>query len=100
MARRAVEWARSDVLWCLAGFCLLQAGLALVVEWWRPGLRDLEYGAKLDLLRQERRRHPGRPLALMLGSSRVVNGLRPGLLPEYHGPGGPALVFNFGLTGH
>ena len=68
--------------------------LAGVQEWWRPDLRDSEYGHKLNLLRRQTVAD-NRPLLLALGSSRTVNGLRPDVLP----PDGPR-VFNFGLLGH
>jgi hypothetical protein len=100
MQRRAARQARSDVLWCVAGFCALQAGLVLVMEHLRPEFRDLEYGSKRALLRERLRENPGRPLALVLGSSRVLSGLRPDLLPPCPTPQGQAVVFNFGMTGN
>jgi hypothetical protein len=90
---------RSDVLWCLAGFCAFQLGLNVAVEHWRPEYRDPEYGTKRQLLAQQQVRHPNRPLALVLGSSRVLDGLRPELLPAFRTPVGTPLVFNYGLTG-
>src|SRR4051812_49644316 len=92
--RQAARRARSDVLWCLGGFCLLQVGLVVAMEHWRPEYRDLEYGVKRALLRQRLQEQPGRPLVLVLGSSRVFNGFRPEVLPCP--PGGEAVYFNFG----
>lgn len=92
---------RRDVLWCLAGLVALQLGLVLAMERWQPGLRDPEYGHKRALLRRRLREQPDRPLALFLGSSRVLNGVRPELLAGGRPGTGPApVVFNFGLTGH
>jgi hypothetical protein len=93
-----VRQARSEVLWCLAGFCALQLGLVAVMESWRPEFRDPQYGSKRALLRRRLRENPGRPLALVLGSSRVQDGLRPKLLPVCPTRHGQALVFNFGMT--
>lgn len=87
--------ARSAVTWCVIAFLLSQLSLAVVLERWRPELRDPEYGHKLNLLRRQIARTPHRPLLVALGSSRTLNGLR----PERLDPSGP-LVFNFGLTRH
>jgi hypothetical protein len=88
--------ARAAVVIGLAALAVLQLGLAVVMEWWAPGLRDPEYGAKLALLRQRLAERPGRPLVLVLGSSRVTVGLRPDTTRELvDGP----VVFNFGLLG-
>jgi hypothetical protein len=93
--RLARACCRREVVWCLAGLVLIQAALAAVLEWPRPDLRDPEYGHKLSELRQRQAETPGRPLVLVAGSSRVLNGLRAGDLNN-----GPPLVFNFGLTRH
>src|SRR5437868_5957573 len=98
--RQAARRARSDVLWCLGGFCLLQVGLVVAMEHRRPEYRDPEYGIKRALLRERLREKPGSPLALVLGSSRVLQGFRPDVLPPCPTPEGAAVVFNFGQTGH
>jgi hypothetical protein len=90
---------RAVFLWWLAGFCFLQLGLAVVFEVWRPEFRDPEYGKKLAQVRDLVEQAPDRPLVLVLGSSRVLNGVRPNLLPALPTPEGEALVYNFGLTG-
>jgi hypothetical protein len=82
------------VAWLAAGFVVSQLAMAVTLERWRPDLRDPEYGHKLRLLRRQTAAGPDRPLLVALGSSRTLNGLRPGVLAD-----GPRL-FNFGLTRH
>src|SRR5947209_4973159 len=53
--------------WFAAFFLCAQLALALVMESWRPELRDPELGRKLALLRARLAEHPDRPLLLMLG---------------------------------
>jgi hypothetical protein len=77
-------------------FLAAQLALNLALEWWRPELRDPEYGIRLKALRSFRARSGGRPLVVVLGSSRVQGGLRAGDLPAA-APGGA--VFNFGMVG-
>jgi hypothetical protein len=80
----------------LAVFAAAQVGLALVMEYWQPGLRDREYGVKLALLRERLAQRPGRPLVLAIGSSRVALGLCPeAMAPAADEP----VVFNFGILG-
>jgi hypothetical protein len=72
----------------------------VVVEQWRPELREPEYGNKKQLLARCLRDTPGRPLVLFLGTSRTDNGLCPDALPAYRTADGRfPLVFNFGLAG-
>ncbi len=99
--RRLTLSGRATVVWCLLGFAGLQLlGLALTGDCLPADRIDRPYGEKLALLEARRARDPGRPLVLMLGSSRIYNGVRPGLLSASDSatPGTP-LLFNFGLTG-
>ncbi len=96
---RGVGRGRAAVLGAVLAFVALQAGLALALEAWRPEVRDPEYGTKLRRLQALRAAHPDAPLALALGSSRSLMGLRAGDLQGVGAPGG-AVVFNFGLTGY
>src|SRR5262245_25563954 len=50
--RAATAWSRRALLWGLAWFVLLQAGLLAVMSIWRPHWRDPEYGAKMARLQQ------------------------------------------------
>lgn len=92
--RRRRPAGRAVVAWAAAGVIVSQFAWAVTLELGRPDLRDPEYGHKLRLL-QRQSAAADRPLLLALGSSRTLNGLRPGVLPA----GGPR-VFNFGLTRH
>jgi hypothetical protein len=85
------------LLWAVGYFAVAQAGLlwALTAS---SSLRDPEYGHRLSALRQRlAERAPGRPLVVLLGSSRVALGVRPGLLATNERTGGRPIVFNFGL---
>ncbi len=88
--RAAGRRARRTVVWFVAGCVAASVALSAAVETVRPEWREPEYGHKLHLLRQ-RRDDP----VVTLGSSRVLNGLRPSALP----PDAPP-AFNFGLTRH
>src|SRR5436309_15719018 len=75
-----LKQSRSALLWGLLGFAALQAGYLLLVQLWRPDLRDPEYGYKRDCLLACVRAEPERPLVLVLGSSRTEMGFRPDVL--------------------
>jgi hypothetical protein len=75
----------------------LQAGLALLVERGYPMLRDPEYGWKWARFRALSAEYPGRPLILVLGTSRADMGFRPDALPAAQRDA--AVVFNFAVTG-
>jgi hypothetical protein len=82
----------------VAGLVLLASHLLLLLalEGFAPQLRDPEYGRKLAGLRQRLAEAVGdKPLVLVLGSSRVSMGLRPGVLPADT----PALVYNGSIIG-
>ncbi|MFO0846479.1 MAG: hypothetical protein U0797_29610 [Gemmataceae bacterium] len=96
--RRAALTGRGRValLWGAALFLLAQVGLNLILVTSWP-VRDPEYGRRLAALRQRLlERGPGRPLTLLIGSSRVAMNVRPGLMEVNQTRGGPT-VFNFGL---
>jgi hypothetical protein len=98
--QRGPAAARNALLWALALFVCGQAALAVGIERSRPELRDPEYGYKLARLRACLARNPGRPLLLVLGSSRTELGFRPRLVPPARAPAGrEPVVFNFGLSG-
>lgn len=82
--------ARTTIAWFVAGCVVASVALATAVETVRPEWREPEYGHKLRHLRQR----SDDPI-IALGSSRVLNGLRPSALPAGSPP-----VFNFGLTRH
>ena len=71
-------------------------GLSAALDHGPPRLRDPEYGKRLERVHARIAEHPGRPLVLVLGSSRTAMGVRPDVLADE--PAGP-LVFNFSLVG-
>jgi hypothetical protein len=78
----------------LAGFVLGQLALGAVVDFLAP-CRDPEVETKLSRLCARRAEAPGRPLVVVLGSSRTAYGLDAASLSrDAH-----ALVFNFGIMG-
>lgn len=89
---------RGSLAWATVFFLGGQLGLALVLEYGRPGVRDPEYARRLTSLRACRDRLPGSPLVLALGSSRVAMGIRPES-PDRPGRESEPLLFNYGLVG-
>src|SRR4051812_44856236 len=104
MDRMALNRRRGlQLLWFLAGFVVVQAGLGAGVERLWPAVRDPEFAARAEQLHQH---HPQgaasrRPLVLALGSSRTLMGLDARRLSEATAETGdvPPLVFNFGVPG-
>jgi hypothetical protein len=65
-----------------------------------PELRDPDYGCRLSRLQRLLVENPGRPLALLLGSSRSQMGFRPDSLPSCQTQDGRTpIAFNFGIQG-
>jgi hypothetical protein len=86
--------------WAAVAFVATQVGLAAAADCLAPELYDPEYAARLDRLRRERDRHPDRPLAVVLGSSRAAVGFRPERLPPLHDRRGRRVTpFNFAHMG-
>jgi hypothetical protein len=85
--------------WALLFVVALQATLVVALEC-RTELRDSEYGIKRARLRAALARAPGRPLVVMLGSSRCLLGFRPAALPPCRtADGREPVVFNAGFLG-
>ena len=92
-------WPRGAALGA-AVFLLAQVGLLLAFAVRTPS-RDPEYDLKLSGLKSHLAEGTrGRPLVLLMGSSRVALGVQPGLLAANRptSAGGP-VVYNFGLCG-
>ena len=66
----------------------------VVRDFWDP-----PYVTKSEVLFTALKENPGRPLWLVLGSSRVDNGLRPDALLATKQPPDAPLIFNFGMGG-
>jgi hypothetical protein len=92
----AARRGRSTLVWALAAFAAVQAGLNVLADGWFPVLRDPELGRKHTLLRTRLAEGPARPLVLALGSSRLGVGFRPDQLPA---DADPFLVFNYAFVG-
>src|SRR5438093_13042053 len=91
---------RAVLAWGLLFYLAFQVALIVITDNWRPELRDPEYGSKLSRLRERLAEEPGRPLILILGSSRAGYGFRPEVVSDWRTPDGASpMVFNFGLTG-
>ncbi|MDY3558153.1 DUF1574 domain-containing protein [Gemmata sp. JC673] len=92
--------ARAAVLWfALAVLVTNGAALAALDAPW-PNLRDPEYGWRVRRLHARAAEHPGRPLVLVVGSSRTGMGVRPSAWEAARpGTGDDPLIFNFGAVG-
>src|SRR4051812_40218974 len=96
MRRKERSRARTDILWTAVGFCLLQAVLAVYVDRGPTRLRDDEFAAKLDRLKARMAEAPGKPLVVVLGSSRTQMGFAAGGLGAN---GSDYVAFNLGFDG-
>jgi hypothetical protein len=76
----------------------LQAALWAAIDRW-PQIRYPEYGLKLARLREQLAESPGRPLVLVIGSSRSGVGLDPRQFSVDECAEQPPLIFNFALSG-
>lgn len=77
----------------------LNVGFLLVLDYGPPRLRDPEYGKRLASLNARVRENPGRPLVLMIGSSRTAMGVRPAVLEDEPGDPLRPMLFNLALAG-
>jgi hypothetical protein len=89
---------RAELAWVLAGFAVVQFGIALAVDQLGWQVRDPEFSNLFRDLEQRRAEAPDHPLVLVLGSSRTALGLRPDRLQKLTLADNP-LVYNFGLFG-
>ena len=76
------RWARSSLAFTpVAGILLLIAGWSFA-DTYVPEITDTEYHHRLGVIRTAVAEHPRNPLAVIVGSSRMVWGFRPETLPE------------------
>src|SRR5262245_10384942 len=67
---------RSALVWGIATFVVLQFGMAVAIETVMPDWRDPVFGIKIRLLSRRTVHAPAHvPTVVMVGSSRVENGL-------------------------
>lgn len=91
---------RAALGWGLLFFVGSQLALIAAMERWRPELLHPEFGFRWTQLQKQLADHPGRPLALVLGSSHTATGFLPeDLDPAPLADGQTPLVFNFSMTG-
>ncbi|MCS6852782.1 MAG: DUF1574 domain-containing protein [Gemmataceae bacterium] len=88
---------RQALGWGGLAFVMFQVALLLVLM--RPEIRDPEYGRRLLHLRQQLRSDPGRPLVVVLGSSRAAMAIRPSVMPAGGAQPQEPRLFNFSLLG-
>src|SRR5262245_12033770 len=67
--------ARAALVFLSAGTLAVFAFLGIALENGFTTWRDPEYGMRLERVRRRADEHPGRPLVVVLGSSRVTFGL-------------------------
>ncbi|HZZ79315.1 MAG TPA: hypothetical protein VFE62_12405 [Gemmataceae bacterium] len=92
--------AKRVIFWTLLSFVALQLALNVWLEMKRPEVYDPEYRDRLMLLQERVAENPGRPLMLVVGSSRIMTGVSPEMLPPLETvDGAQPLTFNFAHSG-
>jgi hypothetical protein len=95
--RRMTRCARSIVLWTLGLYALAVVAENIAMYVWFPGPFERLYREKWDQLRRLAA-EPGRPLVVMLGSSRTDGAFQAGRLNGMPGPDGrPLGAYNLGI---
>jgi hypothetical protein len=98
--RRIRSQARPALLWTLLFFLGSHFVMGRYLHRHHPEMFDPEVSLRLDKLPQRLKEAPGRPLALALGSSRIVLGFRPESVIEQTASDDPKFVlFNFSMLG-
>jgi hypothetical protein len=98
--KRRISSARSVLFWMVLGFLVAQLALNVLLELRYSAVNDKEYARRLDLLRARLSEEPGRPLLLLLGSSRTEMNFLPEELPPLRTASGQQpLPFNFSHLG-
>jgi hypothetical protein len=97
---RRMRTAGAAIAWAMLFYALSQVALNVYIDGWHPELYDAEFGARMVRLRTQLRENPGRPLLLVIGSSRMtMNFLPEQLAPLYTPSGERVVVFNFAHLG-
>jgi hypothetical protein len=101
-ARGGRRSARVAVAWFVAASLGLSGATLLAADVLCPAIRDPEYGRRASALHARLAENPGRPLVLVVGSSRVGAGVCPAAWESVR-PANPArpdpLLFNLGRAG-
>jgi Protein of unknown function (DUF1574) len=94
--KRKARQARSALGWGLLCYAAGLLACNLLLDYRLPEARDPAYGHRLARLKERLREAPGRPVVLLLGSSRTEQGFRAEVLPALRTASGQApLLFNF-----
>ncbi len=92
--------AKKLVVWSLGSFLALQLALNVYMEARHAEVYDPEYRDRVVLLRQRVAENPERPLLLVVGSSRIMTGVSPEVLPPLESVnGGQPLPIAFAHSG-
>jgi hypothetical protein len=92
--------ARPALAWFAAAFFLLNIAAFLAIDASGSNLRDPEYGRRLTNLKRKIAENPGRPLVVVVGSSRASMGVRPSAWEDSRpGHADDPLLFNMSLVG-
>jgi hypothetical protein len=86
---------RAYVFWTLACITIMQTVLGAAIDIGLPSVRDPEYAHREAVLLARLAENRGKPIVMVLGSSRVLNGLD--AQTASHLVGDRALVFNLGI---
>jgi hypothetical protein len=99
-ARRMSRCGRAALLWLVAVYAVAQTILFVVLDRWHPDLVETTTRNKWKRLQQVAAGNPGRPLLVMLGSSRTEHGFQADRLNGMPVPGRqPLLAYNYGTPG-
>lgn len=96
MARKPY-WKRHRlaVRWVIMVFLMSQVTLAITVDQFAPGVRDPEFAQLENLLQERIAERPDQPVAIFVGSSRVVQGFDAARAAGEE----DVVLFNFGMPG-
>ncbi len=93
-------WHRRTFAWTLFFFAVSQAAVGEWIQHYDSESCNPLMAVPLHRLQQRLAEAPGSPLVLLLGSSRVSDGIRPAALTDWVPEGMPRpVVFNFGMPG-
>jgi hypothetical protein len=97
---RDVARSRAVFGWAVTGFVLLQLAFTAVVDVWFPLFYDREAAERNRQLCACLKEKPGRPVLLLMGSSRTTMSFRPDMVgPLQDNSGKEVLVFNYSHIG-
>ncbi len=98
---RLGQLGRSALVWLVVLLALTQLVLGLGLYRCHPEMVEPDHTMRLARLEARLREGAGRPLVLVLGSSRAANGVRPSAIGDVSGDSSrrAPVVFNFATLG-